>query len=1361
MRHALTLLVVLAVPLSALAQDAGVGLGDAGAVALCRDDLAQDRQPNLTPDGGNLQNLAGIQFVSPRGIRVDTNQAAFNPNKIILPFDQQLDINFVYESAGASHTVGYLFYDQLIARGYVNTRGTADSSDDYLVDSDNNGIADFHEDLFNVQEVRANPRPYIGTARRCSSNASQITLNVGTAPNFNGSGNFTVGTRTYWQPDLAMNSNCDTTVNGTQIGTDAVANAASVTDNGIYPRVPNLLEPAGPANGNMGLGRLIFLHMDDDTDTKIWNSMTPVTDSSNLFDGIPDYDVSAYDALGNAVGTNPDPGITANDRTVSMGVVPGNRELVFFAIVYYSANSPNQTCLVKRPGTFNSCRLSLRSPTNVFFSKTMLNLDMEGADPISGGTLRNVATRDIGCDYNGGTTTCGDTGTALGGWLDAVTYVQLQNLYGLTMPHQAANVVADPSGVLPHVLVGAPTTDPARWVFGFEDLTGGGDRDFNDIVFLIQKRNGGFARSGVLSGDISPSIAEDFTITNVTFTRDDDVSRGLWTELTPGACNTSPPPRITYYLAIDCRICTSGVCVNNPSPTWIPLTFTPSNATTVSVDLLSLGFLGSQLCWRSDLETYNERCQPGIYNIDVGYQAIRAGYFAKSAITPEANAYVYGVYETPGKDMTPVPTTRTYDNRKDFSLRGHFFLDSIYDPEDPNTPNRVNRWEAGQALANRSNAQLAARNLYTRGVDGGTIAITSELTAANTTSPAFPNSSCSITNASGNPDYLYDLNRDGVCNANDRLFLKDWLYGFEDTQGVATGCGNGTCVVQGGATDVKRAWAFGGVTLSTPAFVGPPGYPAWYQRSSLIDQDRYRAYAEALKDRAAVTYVGTSTGFFHAINSGAVASGDDACTTTAVEQRGYFKHQSGCTPPRNYGDGSELWAYLPRVLIDDYRNHYVGYLRSAALDKAVLDASPAVADVDLGGFAQPWTRDTTQPSRRGAMTTIVSATGSRQGSAFALNVSVPTQPLVLWEYLLGSNVPAANTLKVGSAAVPPIDTLGSRHSPPIVRVGSNNAAVDGDWVAIVATDYVPNTNTAPTLYVMDMSTGLPISTGTGTSTRLYAGVVPTNTTEANFGFGGSPAVLDVRGSAVGSGPDGKYDVAYVPTTNGKIYRLNFYDVDDTRAAGRAIGMCEVADVRTMLMNNAALNAPAATAAQAALQGIFSSVAARYDGSKVELYVGTSDNPDTPNDPTATNYYVVSLRDENPTGTCAQKATFAWAQRLDAGQQSWGGVTLSGGSAFLGTAVGKAADACNLAEDKGGKFYAFNQTNGVAQAGSGTNLQTHVVSAPVVHDEHLFLLTVDGKVKVQGGSQFNRDRNLGQQGAPRILLWQAIKNGRMP
>ena len=176
-----------------------------------------------------------------------------------------------------------------------------------------------------------------------------------------------------------------------------------------------------------------------------------------------------------------------------------------------------------------------------------------------------------------------------------------------------------------HTIVGAPPSDPTKWILGWEDQTAGGDRTYSDVVILINKQNNGAVQSGIVSGDLSPSIATDFTITQVTFGATDKA----FTEATTGACGLTGAtnhPEITYYVAIDCKVCTANCGTSsptftaNPSPSWVavPLADSATGTTrtqTVRIDdFLERGFTGSQLCWRAELDSPREGGEPAIHD---------------------------------------------------------------------------------------------------------------------------------------------------------------------------------------------------------------------------------------------------------------------------------------------------------------------------------------------------------------------------------------------------------------------------------------------------------------------------------------------------------------------------------------------------------------------------------------------------------------------------------------------------------------------------------------------------------------------------------------------------------------------------
>lgn len=1345
MRTLHRILALLCVPTVALAQTPG---------PLCYNYMQQDRQPDFST--GNFAQRSSIELTAANRLRLDTDVRAVNPEAgIVLPFAQRVSVDYVYQSGGGWWSLGYLFYDDLIARNYIDTKGTAATADDTLRDSNGNGMPDFHEDLYNMGWGRT----YIGNTRRCSST-------------------FAHGGHTFYVPELLHDDCASTYVAPDSLITPYIFDARpgltsahrpgtvgefipsgrwgeQFSDRGLYHHVPNLLEPQDAANGSRGLGHLIFLMSDDDDNTNTTRSLSPVADGAGwASDGIPDYDSSAYDGNGRLLATNPNPGISVRDRRVDLGTLPANREIVFFLITglpeieharpsRFGGLAEVYPCAVQDPVT-GECRLHLKAPISVFFSKSLLNMDQ---NPL---TAEPAAARDIGCPYSANRANdCTVNGVRVQGWLDQDTLTRLNTpAYGnlnLAAQHEVQTVPRPGNNRMPHVFVGAPSSDPFRWILGFEDLNGGGDRDFNDVVFLVNRQNVGVVTSGVVSGDISPSVAPDYTITTVKFTRDDDATTctgatPCYHEDVPGAC-ANASPSIEYDVAVDCRICSGNTCTDNPTPTWTRITFpdTSPPTRTAELNMLDLGFTGSQLCWRASIRSSNQYCRPTINNIDVNYQALKAGRYSRSAVTPVANAILFGSREVPGQRMLPAPATRVYDGRRDFSLRGHLSLQSLYDPETPTATNAVVRWDAGKVMSDRLFGGLAdprARSLYTVENqalgDYDRVSVASDLGEFNHGSRAFPSTLCA--ELSGG-QYVYDLNRDGVCDGKDRLFLKDWLYGYEDGQTPAP-------------DNLRRPWAMGGIDQSTPAFVGPSGRPGWWYRTSFSEQQAFdQRYLQGLATRESTAFVGTVTGFLHAFNAGRYRTGNDRCTPSITEMRGYFERTDPtCNggPGRVYGGGEERYAYLPGSLLSRYVNHYVAYRPGDVVDGgATVNASPTVADVDLGGMSLPWTPDTQR--NRGAKTVLVSTTGKTENVVFALDITRPTDPQPLWEYTLNQGLNTLFSVARGlNSAVKQPDTKGSRHSPAVVRMRFANVTPAERWVAVVATDYEPNTNAAGTVYFLDLATGRPVA-------GLLEPTLGVVTLEENEGIGGEPSVVDVD-------QDGIFDVVYVPSTSGRVYRINPGFANGT-LMGQRQAVCKVVDVPADL----------GTRPDASRQKLYSPVATRVVPATrhVRLFMGTGDDPDR-NDAVADNYHLMAYVDTAPLAeSCAPTgATPLWKQQLPAGERVWGGMVANDTDVYATTAVGNTVQPCDLSNTQFGRFYGLKQEpdangNPVAISGSGTSLGGHGLSVPVLHDNHLFIASVEGQPLMVGNDQWNNSDGSGGSRGTRVLMFEVSPDGRLP
>jgi type IV pilus assembly protein PilY1 len=1423
----------------------------------CRNDLDNDVQGDfkLGPDGLTVSNNTIVLRTDGR-LQLNTNLKKLDSENITFPFDQRVTISYVYESAGASHALGYMYLDDVKARGYADANGN-------LVDKNNNGILDLHEAIYNLtpSDDTVLTHKYIGVLpRRCDKT-------------------FTSGGFKYNQPEMAMDKDCngqfdsqfDTTdarpgritgnfnIKADWVGLqmplrnndfnepiDLTQNDAS--DRGLFPHIPNLLEPSAAANNYLGLGRMVFLLVDDDSDTDVFRKLGPIADSSADNDGIPDYDVSKYDYRGLEQSVNPDPGITSRDRTVDLGLIEGGKEIVFFAVVFYDArhNLDNDTvapCLKRqpyanKPAEDGKCLLHMRTSISVFFSKATWNLDQNFLAP----TDNKVAERNIGCEYSDQCTApkfknaCTIKGTTekACGWLDKPTIQRLNtNTYNnLAMPMERVTVMRpgtepgnlkpeiDKMNYMPHVIVGAPTTDPFRWILGFEDLNGGGDRDFNDIVFLINKENGGGAKSTTITSNVmnadGDKPGQNFTITKVRFRRQDDVApyatpgnpptnirsgctkAPCWTEEAKNACtSTGVVPTITYSIAVDCRIYdpVENKYNPNPNPTWVPVVFptqTPA-AQEVEIDILALGLTGSQLCWKVDISSPNEQCRPIIDDVDIGYQAVRAGAYSRATPSTVGNVVVWGVNETPGQnwgvgwDSTPgslpAPGVRGYDSAKDYTLRGRLYFRSIYDPENPETTTNKERWESGRVMAlSMAGTDPRNRKIYTLNSAGDRkevkdLAKTSE---GSSTGALFPDILCNDYSEIDRR-YPYDLNNDGICGTptillppgtdkyipgdkNDRDYLVDWLYGYENRHPTA---GNNS----------RRPWPMGGINLSTVGMAVPPYQDAWYKNAKATERDLYnKNFMTPLKERDTIGYVGTMTGVLHAFDAGKYrAALRDDCIGSP-QYRGYFKPETCGTKvapaPRAYGDGHELFAYMPGLMMSQYRNQYVRFRNSGTLVRPTMDASPAISNVDLGDkndwasdIKYTWTPKASADKKQGAKTVLVSATGKGSPVLFSLDITDPTKswyPMPMWEFSL-TDVPMATYFSAARTADSTVllpDNSGSRHAPNVARIswGSSNDA-DRRWVSVVGTDFTPASKRAGSVYLMDMKTGRPLKYGSNAKGD-YAGVI---TLEEGSGVAAESALVDLD-------RDGNYDVMYVPTTSGSVWRVNFKSVNANEKAGNQVKKCLVAHAPRALKNH-----PDASQTSLELQQLYSSMAltmvATDKGPAVRFFFGTSDNPDEysdgfkepdPSKPTY-QYHLLAFEDPDPAGTTCKELAPLWVQKMDPGQKLWGGVTLSADKLYAATAAGQAADICNLSETMKGKSYVSDMATGMTTSKENPG---HAIVAPVVHDGHVLQGTVTGTIEetpTPGNPEGKRNNATGNGGVPRsqIMMWEPLPDGRLP
>ncbi|CAH0347816.1 pilus assembly protein [Aquabacterium sp. CECT 9606] len=219
-----------------------------------------------------------------------------------------------------------------------------------------------------------------------------------------------------------------------------------------------------------------------------------------------------------------------------------------------------------------------------------------------------------------------------------------------------------------------------------------------------------------------------------------------------------------------------------------------------------------------------------------------------------------------------------------------------------------------------------------------------------------------------------------------------------------------------------RVSALGDIINSEPVYVSKP--PFSYTDSG------YASFKTTNDARRAVVYVGGNDGMLHAF-SGARAD-----------------------------LGTELWAFIPTAVMPKLgrqANTYYGNYH-----QYYVDGSPIYGDIKTGGN---W------------KSILVGGLNAGGRGYYALDVTNPASPTLLWEFTMGTLSNAATDSKDPD--------LGLTYGDPIIT-----KRADGTWVVVFASGY--NNTGNGYLYVLDANTGVQLSKiPTYTSGTTPAGTVGT------------------------------------------------------------------------------------------------------------------------------------------------------------------------------------------------------------------------------------------------------------------------------
>ncbi len=233
------------------------------------------------------------------------------------------------------------------------------------------------------------------------------------------------------------------------------------------------------------------------------------------------------------------------------------------------------------------------------------------------------------------------------------------------------------------------------------------DFDYNDMVFLVERKTGGMAQ---LESEhaITPNEINAY-FTAVTFE--------VW-DYHPGSDDCAGKTHTTYYVSAENGVAGSWIEITewdkvNASniskergDVIDPVTWTPGTPEYTyrsrRIDLAGLGRTGDRLLWKAELVSEDEDCAPRIVDVKLTADTASHGFFARSSPVVQANVIYAGTYETPA-------STFPSDERIN---RGHLTANLLYMPENPNqtlvdnsataTVDETLVWDAGEMLKDRN-----------------------------------------------------------------------------------------------------------------------------------------------------------------------------------------------------------------------------------------------------------------------------------------------------------------------------------------------------------------------------------------------------------------------------------------------------------------------------------------------------------------------------------------------------------------------------------------------------------------------------------------------------------------------------------
>jgi hypothetical protein len=1082
-------------------------------------------------------------------------------------------------------------------------------------------------------------------------------------------------------------------------------------------------------------------------------------------------------------------GVTAKDMRKCLGTFGAGTELVFW--------------LANRNGDWRDS--DVRDPTNtdIFFSKKIWNPDtftscLSSSSSHDRTYLLGQANAAEACD------------TTSKGFLDANAITRLNDVFGLTMSG-SYDMTVNYDEQFSHVIVAAPEGDPNQWILSWEDLNGGGDMDYNDITFRIDRKNGGTLVSKPKS---ATSVDSDAFYTAVTF--------GIYDEIP--ACEGN---RIDYFVSIDNGLnwvevtnwdrVNAYTLENDGSKTMGDSVASWSYGTPINtyrearIDFVGLNLSGQELIWKAEMRSdvsNDDTCMPRILGAYIDGSTATPADISRSSPIMVGNVLYSGSLRTPEVSW----------NEK--RPRGYLRATEMYPPADPSAANDppVTIWEGGNVLDGTSAAtrdilfpDVTATSVVTDPLnllkpDNSTVTTGDSVTTLYSgTLASAPVLATSVRIFAGTMEFRDEgagrlvsnwgrgaINRftgefaiefDSAPLASDLFSAEYSYYSTPASQtmqsleysnarvsntmlGLDNRLVNGTDPVydfnDDGAFDnadrqiivdwtrgVGRDWKLGAIDHSVPAVIVPPGTSDWYYGTSTSAETRssFDAYVTGYADRDAALFVGSRDGMLHAFDAGSFRWGDNPATALIEEQRGYFAWYDH----DNDSDTPDVPNYgTGQELWSFVPANLLPRLKNNYMNRVSEEGDQAFVD------ASPTLADIRMDVDCPGCASTDCVSGTLLGSPGA------EQCVGEWRTVLlsaqGNGGDSVVALDVTDPATPLFmweysdpELFRSRSSPAVGKIGRVLANGVEKWVAFFVSGKTYDTNLYPSIYLIDVTDGSLVD-------RVYLDAVAIGPDPPSGRGGvpsGQPAIIDSDGN-------GYVDRLYIGTDKGLLYKVVFSDdpaIFSTATSNVVINWDYYDDDAGTTINGQPNPVPDdqmwhpiyASPTVMVENGINADGTTDYN---VRVFFGTGDNPyfDENIDTGSTNYHFFSYLDKAPKESIEPTLVeLDWFYPLDPGQRIFASAFSSAGKIYFGTSTSDTEDPCD--GDNLGELYAFD-TDG-SNVDNPTRIATgDIVTTPLVEDEHLFVRSSSGTV-MMGGGGFNNKTKVGGLGVTTPASWREI------